>query len=114
MRIAPIIEDSIKNGLDPVQMLLDCMAEKDSPMSRKWAEITVARYKMTNYQKWCAEKKLPAYTAEKFLQFMMFTDPEAENQQVAVYNMRWAVFVRQTMSVVRELMARLEKAMVEL
>lgn len=109
-----IVELALQEGRDTVQFLIDYMAEKDSHVSRKWAEMMVNKYKeqtmntkdisfqsQTSYQAWCQEKKLPAYTAEKFLQFMMFTDYDVEEQDFSVYDMRWAVFVRQTMSVVR-------------
>jgi hypothetical protein len=40
-----IIQLAIKNDLDPAQALYDYMAEKDSPMTYKWCEMMVEKYK---------------------------------------------------------------------
>lgn len=40
-----VIVLALREGQDPVQFLIDYMAEKDSPVSSKWAEMMVDKYK---------------------------------------------------------------------
>lgn len=40
-RLEEIVSDALSNGFDPIEAILGYMAEKDSPMSRRWAEAKV-------------------------------------------------------------------------